>query len=174
MTFISLDSRPASAAACSIHTYWHYKLASSSETEGNCIRSVLRQRPTSNIAIYQTGEKKLKLSKSLLSPASGVLLILAACSANAGDGQGKIVQMAINKNIGAAAFVRLDTAPVGSAACSTNGYWHFTIPLVSDLDKRLYAQLLAAKLANATVTISGAGGCGEYGSVESAVGVGLL
>jgi len=82
--------------------------------------------------------------------------------------------MAINKDIGAVAFVRLDTAPIGPAACSTSGYWHFTIPIVSDIDKRLYAQLLAAKLANATVSIGGTGSCNEYGSVESARAVGLL
>lgn len=112
--------------------------------------------------------------KNSLSAATGVALLLAMCSANAGDGQGKIVQIAINKSIGAAVFVRLDTVPTGAAACSTNSYWHFTIPLVSDLDKRLYTQILAAKLVNATVSISGTGVCSEYGSVESAGGVGIL
>ena len=116
----------------------------------------------------------MKSPRNHLSKGIGIALVLTTCLANAGDGQGKILQIAINKDIGAVAFVRLDTAPVGVAVCSTSGYWHFTIPIVSDLDKRLHAQLLAAKLANATVSISGTGSCSEYGSVESARAVGLL
>jgi hypothetical protein len=112
--------------------------------------------------------------KSYISSAVGVVLALITCLAHAGDGQGKILHMAINKDIGAVVFVRLDIAPTGAAACSTGGHWHFTLPFVSDVDKRLYAQLVAAKLANATVTISGTGSCNEFFSVESAKGVGLL
>lgn len=103
-----------------------------------------------------------------------VALCFGAGAALAGDGQGKIVQIAINKDFGSAAFIRLDSNPTGVAACSTHGFWHFTFPLVSDLDKRMHAQLVAAKFAGTQVTIAGTGSCNEFGSVESAKGVGIL
>ena len=116
----------------------------------------------------------MKLPRYFLTIATTIALSLAGGTATAGDGQGKVLQIAINKDLGSLVFVRLDSPPVAPAACSTNGYWHFTLPLVSDLDKRLHAHLLAAKLANATVSISGTGICSEFGTVESAKGVGLL
>jgi len=78
--------------------------------------------------------------------AAGVVLLLFSLPAKAGDSQGKILQMAINKTMGSVVFIRLDTAATAPAACSSNASWHYTLPLTTDLDKKLFALLVSAQV----------------------------
>src|SRR5262245_11252510 len=101
-------------------------------------------------------------------------MFAAICSspASAGDASGKIANMSISKDIGSVVFIRLETPPTSRAACSTHGSWHFTLSLNTDLDKRIYASLVAAQLTGRVVQIGGTGACGEWHDVESVRAVG--
>jgi hypothetical protein len=101
--------------------------------------------------------------------------LLATCADSAlaaSEVQGRIVEISVDRNLAAGAvFIRLDKSPAPIAACSTNGYWHYTLPQTGDIDKRQFAMLLAAQAAGSTVFMIGSGSCNEFGSVESATRV---
>jgi hypothetical protein len=103
---------------------------------------------------------------------AALLMAFVTPSVRAADGMGRVMQIAINRSIGPVAFIKLETAPTGSPACATNNYWHFTLPLNTDLEKRMHATLLG--LSGRTVNVGGTGTCGDWHDVESVQGVGLL
>lgn len=79
-----------------------------------------------------------------------------------------ILQLHIRKSIGDIVFIRLHALPTGTPSCATNGYWHYTLPLGTPTDSKIYASLLAAFTAQVPVTFSGLGSCNEFGTIESA------
>jgi len=78
-----------------------------------------------------------------------------------------IIEISLNRNYGEYAFIRMSQSPTGAPECSTNGYWHFTLPLDSAIGKELYAILLTAMAARIPVIAVGLGVCTEQGTVES-------
>lgn len=99
----------------------------------------------------------------------GALALLMAphiCSASSATG--KVVMIDNAKQYGNIVFVKLDGATTSPAACQTNFAWSFTLPMTSEMDKRMYATLLMAAASGSTVVISGTGSCSEFSAVESA------
>ncbi len=94
--------------------------------------------------------------------------------ATAGDQVAVVSRIAINKTKGAMAFIRLSIAPNSPAACSTDPYWHFTVPLVTDLDRELYNLLVKSFSSGRQVYIYGDNACNDIGTVESAYAVSAL
>lgn len=78
-----------------------------------------------------------------------------------------VVDVSINRDYGPYVFIRVATAPANPAACSSNGYWHYTLPLSGDGVREIYSMLLTAHVSGATVDLSGLGVCNEFASVES-------
>ena len=106
---------------------------------------------------------------------SAIAFGLVACPsllpAVASEVQGQVLELAINKTYGGAVFIRMDKAPTSPIGCSINGYWHYTLPLATDVDKRMFAMLLTAQTTGKSMYVSGLGSCNEFGAVESAAGV---
>ena len=94
--------------------------------------------------------------------------------ATAGNQVATISRIAINKTKGAMAFIRLSLAPNTPAACSTDSYWHFTVPLVTDLDKEVYNILVRAHASGRQVYIYGDNVCNDIATVESVFAVTAL
>ena len=63
--------------------------------------------------------------------------------------------------------------PSAPIACHTNLAWTYTLPYVSDMDKRMHATLLLAYATGRSVTLRGSGTCADFGSIESAISVRL-
>jgi hypothetical protein len=78
-----------------------------------------------------------------------------------------IVDLSINKGYGTFVFIRVASAPANPATCSTNGAWHYTLPLTNIGDREMYSMLLTAFSAGATIDMSGLGSCNEFGAIES-------
>jgi hypothetical protein len=78
-----------------------------------------------------------------------------------------IADIAINREIGHFIFIRVAQTPASPGACSTHGYWHYTLALSSAADRDIYAMLLSAHASHATVDMSGLGVCNEFGTVET-------
>lgn len=78
-----------------------------------------------------------------------------------------IAEISIDKAVGSIVFIRLSPQPGSPAACSTNGYWSFTLPLTADADHKTYAALLTAFASDTIVAMRGTGLCSEFGSIES-------
>jgi hypothetical protein len=83
-----------------------------------------------------------------------------------------IQQVSISKPYGNYAFIRLLNKPVSTLGCANNGYWHFTLPLVSEIDKVMYSSLLAAYMSKTSVSLSGfeTVSCNEFDTIESLSG----
>jgi hypothetical protein len=86
---------------------------------------------------------------------------------------GKIVLIDMSKDYGNFVFVKLDVNPSAPIACHTNLAWTYTLPLVTDMDKRMHAALLLAYATGRSVTLRGSGTCTDFSSIESAVSVRL-
>lgn len=98
------------------------------------------------------------------------LIALAASSASYATSEissTTIVDMAINRDYGNFVFIRVAQTPANPAACSTNGYWQYTLTLSNPGDHELYSMLLTAFSTGAAVDMSGRGVCNEWGTVES-------
>lgn len=104
---------------------------------------------------------------------AGFLAIASISSEASSNVQGTIAEMTIDKNFGSFVFVRFATVPTNKIGCSVNGYWHFTLPLVTDVDKRMFAVLMTARATGAVVKATGSGGCNEVGSIESLQAIGM-
>lgn len=86
---------------------------------------------------------------------------------------GKVVLIDMSKDYGNFIFVKLDVNPSAPIACHTNLAWTYTLPIVSDMDKRMHAALLLAYATGRSVTLRGSGTCADFSSVESAISVRL-
>lgn len=101
-----------------------------------------------------------------------VLILFASCITSAvyatsDISNTTIVDMAINRDYGNFVFIRVAQSPANPAACSTNGYWQYTLTLSNPGDHELYSMLLTAFSTGSTVDMSGRGVCNEWGTVES-------
>jgi hypothetical protein len=102
-------------------------------------------------------------------------LILAPAAKAAGyAGNVSVVETGINRDYPNVVFVRLSVAPTGIPACSSNGYWHFTLSLTGVTGKELYSMLLTAAASGKLLQITGTGTCNEYGQVESVNAITLV
>lgn len=70
------------------------------------------------------------------------------------------------KDYGNFIFVKLDVNPSAPIACHTNLAWTYTLPLVSDMDKRMHATLLLAYATGRSVTLRGSGTCADFSSIH--------
>jgi hypothetical protein len=86
---------------------------------------------------------------------------------------GKVVLIDMSKDYGNFIFVKLDVNPSAPIACHTNLGWTYTLPYVSDMDKRMHAMLMLAYATGRSVTIRGSGTCADFSSIESAISVRL-
>lgn len=109
--------------------------------------------------------------KSLILCASLFSISFAATAA--GEVQAAVAEMTIDKSYGNFAFIRFANAPTTPVACSVNGYWHFTLPLATDTDKRMFSVLMTARATGSVVKAIGSGGCNEFGAVESLQRIGM-
>lgn len=101
---------------------------------------------------------------------SAAVLLIGECaiaSASSDISNTTVVGLSINKTYGSFVFIKVAGTPPSPFACSTNGAWHYTLPLATTADRQLYAMLLAAFLNGTTVHMAGLGACNEYGTIES-------
>ena len=99
-------------------------------------------------------------------------VMTATCMASAAHAGGQVtaahvLRVQISKPLGQFAFIQTDATVATPAACSTNGYWQFTVTLTSPGDSQIYAALLAAAVSGAPVVIAGTNACSEFNTVES-------
>jgi hypothetical protein len=114
-----------------------------------------------------------KLLRSLSIVTACVAQCVFPLSARSADTQGRVLEIATYKPYGNTVFIRMDTAQSPSG-CSTNGYWHYTLPMNSDADKRTFAMLVTMQITAKPVYLYGAGVCSELADVESALGIRML
>ena|SRR5687767_1653991 len=84
---------------------------------------------------------------------------------------GIVVKVSSSKQFGEILFIKTDKTKTGAPGCQTNFSWDFVMPLVSEHDKKIYAMLLAARVAQTPITLSGTGTCDHFGSIETLIGV---
>lgn len=96
-----------------------------------------------------------------------LLAIGSAAHATSDISNTTIADLSISKAYGSFVFIKVAASPANPAACSTNGGWHFTLPLSTAADQQLYAMLLTAFASGTTVDMSGLGACNEHGAIES-------
>ena len=91
-------------------------------------------------------------------------IVVAGTSSN----DTKITNISLVQEYGEFAFIKLATPPARSD-CSKNNHWDYTVSLETDFGRAQYSTVLAAFLADKTISMSGVsnGLCNEFGSVES-------
>jgi hypothetical protein len=110
--------------------------------------------------------------KSKVLFAASLMFLCATLRANAGDIQnGAVVKISSSKAYGEILFIKTDKAKTGIPTCHSNLSWDFVLPLVSEHDKKLYAMLLSARVAQTPLSLSGTGTCDHFGSIETLVGI---
>jgi hypothetical protein len=104
--------------------------------------------------------------------AASLVFLCSALPAQAGEILDAIVVRITNsKAHGEILFIKTDKAKTSLPGCHVNLSWDFVMPLVTEQDKKLYAMLLAARAAQTPVSLSGAGTCDHFGSIESLTGI---
>ncbi|WP_129778112.1 hypothetical protein [Peristeroidobacter soli] len=88
-----------------------------------------------------------------------------------------IAEMTMGTTTGNVLFIRVNPAPPSNTTpCHQNTYWHYTLPLNTELGKNLYALLLSLIAMDKPFGIAGSGLCNEYtppgNAVESLRGIG--
>jgi len=108
--------------------------------------------------------------RALKACCAGIAASLVASGAAAADVErARVLDLAINKSFGNFVFVKLDNPHAAPIACAVNGYWQYTLPLDSEVDKKMFALLVTAQTTEKPVSINGAGACNEFAHVESMV-----
>ena len=102
--------------------------------------------------------------------AASASLVLAA---HAAETDGRVIEISIEKDYGNYAFIKVDVPPTAPVACSQNGYWQYTLPLVSEADKRIFSMVMTSYLTQRAMHFRGLGSCNEFGAVESLAGARL-
>jgi hypothetical protein len=82
-----------------------------------------------------------------------------------------ITSVAIFQQIGDLMFVSTNQAVNSPPSCSNNAGFTFVVSLSTAVGQQTMAVLLAARSAQASVTISGSGACDLYSNVETLVNV---
>lgn len=82
-----------------------------------------------------------------------------------------VIRIASSKTYGEILFIKTDKSKTNMPGCHSNLSWDYVMPLVTEQDKKLYAILLSARAAQTPVSLSGAGSCDHFGSIESLIGV---
>lgn len=108
-----------------------------------------------------------------LAVAAAATLLLTGSSWAGTTVTGRVKAISINKAIGTFVFVQLDAAQPAPIACQINLSWTYTLPQQSDTDKKMLAILMMAKSMGQPVTLYGSGQCSDFGSIESASGIGI-
>lgn len=96
-------------------------------------------------------------------------MLIPAEAAHATELIGRIVMIDLAKDYGNFAFLKLDVNHPTPIGCHTNGYWQFTLPLGTDMERRIYALAVAAMLSSQIVRLRGSGACSEFPHIESAI-----
>jgi hypothetical protein len=96
-------------------------------------------------------------------------LLMLAPAAHATELTGRIVMIELAKDFGNYAFLKLDVSHSAPIGCHINGYWQFTLPLGTDLERRIYTLAATAMMAGQVVRLRGSGGCTDFPHIESAV-----
>jgi hypothetical protein len=78
-----------------------------------------------------------------------------------------VVKISSSKQFGEILFIKADKPKTNIPGCHSNLSWDFVMPLVIEDDKKIYAMVLAARVAQTPITLSGAGTCDHFGSIES-------
>jgi formylmethanofuran dehydrogenase subunit B len=135
----------------------------------NILKNLGARRLLREVASSAEAKKaSVQINPSFNGVVCGLLTCLLGPSAVGAETQGKVVELSINKvDYNGFVFVRMSVAPTSSIACSINPYWHFTLPFVTETDKRMYAMLVVAQLSGQSVRIYGTGACSETPYVES-------
>ena len=104
--------------------------------------------------------------------AASLLLLCSTLPAQAGDVlDAVVVRITSSKAFGEILFIKTDKSKTSLPGCHVNLSWDFVMPLVTEHDKKFYAMLLAARAAQTPVSLSGAGTCDHFGSIESLIGI---
>ena len=104
--------------------------------------------------------------------AASLMFLCSGLPAQAGDVlDANVVRITSAKTLGEILFIKTDKSKTSLPGCHTNLSWDFVMPLVTEHDKKLYAMLLAARAAQTPVSLTGAGTCDHFGSIESLIGV---
>lgn len=104
--------------------------------------------------------------------ATSLMFLCSVLPAQAGDLlDANVVKIASAKTYGEILFIKTDKSKTSLPSCHSNLSWDYVMPLVNEHDKKLYALLLSARAAQTPVSLSGAGTCDHFGSVESLIGV---
>jgi hypothetical protein len=83
-----------------------------------------------------------------------------------------ITTLHLRRSLGEVVFVKLSAVPKGSAPCVVPGApWHFSLPVSTEVGKKMLATLIVAHAQGTPVTLDGTGNCSEYGGIESMDGV---
>jgi hypothetical protein len=104
--------------------------------------------------------------------AASLMYLCPALSAQAGGVEDAIVvKISSSKQFGEILFIKTNKSKTNIPGCHSNLSWDFVVPLVSEHDKKLYSMLLAARVAQTPITLSGTGTCDHFGSIESLIGI---
>jgi hypothetical protein len=110
--------------------------------------------------------------KRNVSFAAGLMFLSSILPAQAADIlNAKLVSIGSTKAYGEILFIKTDKVKTGVPGCHSNLSWDYVMPLITEQDKKFYAMLLAARAAETPISLSGAGTCDHFGSIESLVGV---
>jgi hypothetical protein len=103
-----------------------------------------------------------------ISKFSLVALILCSSGTFAGEVTDAVItKLLINKSYGETVFILVDKSKSNIPACHVNGSWTYVLSVTTELDKKMYALLLAARASQTPVTLNGSGACDVFGSIES-------
>lgn len=102
-----------------------------------------------------------------------IMLLFASNVFASQTNDAKIVQVDFAKNHGSFIFVKLDVAPA-SESCATNGYWNYTFPVLTEIDKAIVSAVLTVFISGTQVNIIGTGTCNEFGTVETGNSIRLV
>jgi hypothetical protein len=98
-----------------------------------------------------------------------LLSALVSATAFAGTVTGAtITGIGVDTQLGSMAFISISLSKTGNPACNTNS-WSFVLPLTTALQNQMFAQLLAARVAQTPISLTGNGLCDTFSNVETLV-----
>lgn len=97
-------------------------------------------------------------------------LLLLPFSAYCGNSWGDVTEVLLLTSYGNLVFVKVSGSNASLPACSTAGN-RYVLDTSTNTGKQIFAMLLAAKHAGATITLIGSGTCAQVSNSEDLVGV---
>ena len=101
------------------------------------------------------------------SVAAAVAAFVFTGAANATTTTGIVTSYAFNKSVGNVVYVLLSAPLSGRIACATDTNWSYVFPMVTDLDKKVFATIVEAHVTGHPLTIAGTATCADLPSIES-------